>query len=48
MYLKCPDWFDEWVEVLDEYDFELGSCYRLKKDAPEEIKIEFKKFMEKK
>ena len=41
-----PDWFDEWVITAEKPDKTYNSLWRLKEDAPEEIKEAFSEFME--
>ena len=47
MMCGIPDWWDEWVVIdREKGKNEYGGYTWLKEDAPEEIKKEFKEFME--
>ena len=42
---KFPDWFHEWIVIIDEPN-KYGVCWELKKETPKNIQEEFKRLIE--
>jgi hypothetical protein len=44
--VKKPKWFDDWVEIDENYLQEAGTSWKLKANAPKRVRKEYEKLMD--